>query len=861
MKVYIRNAHLHLLVAASVTLALLRCNSLIDEAERVRNTYYFRNTESPAVLSTDPADGAVGPYSQTYIDLHFSTPVDTGTALVQAVSGACSGSVQFSTDNFLTCIGGSLDTAANPRLRFTPAVMPRGATIRIRTTTAITNSYKKPAQEYLSPQGVSFSTLCGSSNCFFSTSLPLVTSAGSGSAMFLIRSGTHMGKLVIMTVGQTATTMVDFTAISSTAGPDLPTAPSAGLHTFPVTQGPDSGKEMVLVGGTISYLYNPATHTFDPGPAGGPAGINAGAFSFSAPAGAQAGKVFTINGAPTTTVNAYPDNLGNFSSYATITGLDLPGPGGHALRLSAGPAATYIFLVFGNNTTQSRFFEESTGNVLAGPTLAGNAGQGAGSFVVQSGPLQNRILTVLGNGTNATNLYNISTTSNEGAGPTLTANVNNGGQLLYRYGTALADAPLILHGGLLGTGTSRFSAATGTFSTGPLAHGAVGAGSSILYIPSTTNQGYFFIVNGLALANTQIYAISNNDFVGNTLPGSTPNDGAHAFSIDAGIHRGRTMVIAAGSSRHTALYDPVSHGFYQGPLTADAITASGLSVPITRGVYAGRVVVFAGGGTNTYNVYSPADASFRSMTDLSHIVSGTPLPVNSGANAFELTDGRILIMNGSGVTTQILDQESYAFITSGTPSASCFVNSGFNLRFTRPSDGRAMQLVWCAGALFTVYDHVTQTFSLHTALAGGAGLRAFVIAAGSERGNIAVIHGGGTTDWSILSAEDLSTIGAVRSLAGCTATGVATGSQVIAITSGAYTNQHLLVVGNGSRNTCLFDPATLSFSAGPKVGNVDSPAYQITNGSVVFSTRGGAYPTGTVLLSGSNKNVWSTFIP
>ncbi|GAB4434369.1 MAG: hypothetical protein OHK0011_17490 [Turneriella sp.] len=836
------------------------CNSLLNEAERIRNAYLFKNSEAPAVVATDPADGGTGSTTQTYIDITFSIALDSSSATVQPANGACTGSLQFSTDNFATCLGGSLDTSANPRLRFTPVMMPRGVVIRLRVLPSLLNLYGKPAESYNSPQGMTFSALCGASNCFFSTSLPLLTGTGSASAMFLIRSGTHAGKLVIMTEGQTTTTMVDFIAISTGPGPTLPMAPGAGLHTFPILQGPHAGKEMVFMGGTLTYLYDPATHTFTAGPA--PAGINAGAFTFTPVAGIYAGHAFTLNGAPSTTVNRYPDNLGNFIHHTTLAGPNLPGVGGHALRTSAGTAASYFFLVFGNNNTASRFFDEGTGNILAGPTLSGNAGAGAGSFVVESGPLAGRILTVLGGGSNATNRYDIASAVNEGSGPTLTPAVDAGGQVLYRFGTNLASAPLVLHGGgLAGITTSRFDAASGAFTAGPLSHGAIGAGSSTLFIPSTTDQGYFFIVNGLTLSNTQIYSLSNNDFFGNTLPGSTPNNGAHAFYVEAGIHRGRTLVIAAGSSRHTALYDPSWHAFFQGPLTVDPISASGFSIPITRGTYAGRVVVFAGGGANTYNVYNPGDATFRSMLDLSHVVSGTPLPTTSGANFFEMSDGRILILNGGGVTTQILDQENYTFVTTGTPVASCIVTQSFNLRYTRPSDGRAMQLVWCNGSLFTVFDHVTQTFSLHSVAGGGTGLQAFVIPSGTERGNIALVHGGNSTNWRILSAEDLSTIGGVRSLAGCTTTGVEAGSQLIPITSGSNAGRHLLVVGNTTRNTCLFDPTTLAFTTGPAIGNVNSPGYPIVNGSVAFATRGGAYPTGAVLLSGTNKNVWSTFVP
>lgn len=850
---------MRLAVTIPIVVFALGCNSLLDETERIRKAYYLKSSEAPVVVATDPADGAVGPMDQNYIDISFSVAVES--ASVQSASGACTGSLQFSIDNFATCLGGMLDLSANPRVRFIPIAMPRGVVIRIRTLAPLANAYGKPALDYTSPQGVSFATACGSSNCFFSYSLPLMITTGASSGAFIIRSGTHQGKLLVFTAGQTPTTLIDFANIRSEPGPVLPAAPAAGAHTFPITQGLHAGKEMILAGGATTFIYDPATHSFSAGPA--PAGVNTGAFSFAVPAGAQAGKTLTVNGNPSAVVNAYPDNLGNFASFATLPGPNLPGAGGHALRLSADLATpSYWFFVYGNSTTETRFFEESSGNLLAGPTLSGSAGAGAGSFFVGTGPLTGRIVTVLGGGSNATHRYNLITTTNEGAGPTLSQNAGAGGLLLYRHGTNLQREPLVLHGGVMATTTSRFDPDGGVFKAGPSTHGAIGNGSSALYIPSSTSQGFFFIVNGLGLANTQIYGISQNSFLGNTLPGSVPNAGAQAVYITSGMHSGRTLVIGAGSTRHTAFYDPTSHGFFAGPETFDPISNSGFSVPITRGAYAGRVVVFAAGGTNTYNVYNPTDGTFKSMVDLSHAISGTPLMTSTGANAFEIEgDGRILIVNGSGSTTQILDQESYAFTTIGTPNVGCTVNTAYNVRFRRPSDNRTMQLVWCNGTAFAVFDHVTKTFSSHTALGGGANLQAFVIPSGPEAGNIALVHGGGTTAWSILSAENLSTIGGVRSLAGCAPSGVGAGSKLIEITTGSNAGRYLLVAGNYTRSTCLFDPATLTFSPGPEVNSVNAPGYQIGIGSVAFPTRGGQYPTATVLLSGSNKNVWSTFVP
>lgn len=47
--------------------------------------------------------------------------MDPGTVTVQANDGACSGSVQFSRDGFISCAGGAINTSDNTTFTITPA--------------------------------------------------------------------------------------------------------------------------------------------------------------------------------------------------------------------------------------------------------------------------------------------------------------------------------------------------------------------------------------------------------------------------------------------------------------------------------------------------------------------------------------------------------------------------------------------------------------------------------------------------------------------------------------------------------------------------------------------------------------------
>ncbi|MFZ5630823.1 MAG: Ig-like domain-containing protein [Spirochaetota bacterium] len=59
----------------------------------------------PQVLATTPADNTPNVPVNSPIVITFNKMINTGTATVQPASGACTGSLQISSDNFATCIG------------------------------------------------------------------------------------------------------------------------------------------------------------------------------------------------------------------------------------------------------------------------------------------------------------------------------------------------------------------------------------------------------------------------------------------------------------------------------------------------------------------------------------------------------------------------------------------------------------------------------------------------------------------------------------------------------------------------------------------------------------------------------------
>jgi hypothetical protein len=98
----------------------------------------------PAIVSTTPANGATGVVVPTSLTITFSTAMNPATLTTQIAAGACSGSLQLSTDNFVTCLRFSTATAAmtvgNTVATITPApAMSFGSTLQLRVTTAATS--------------------------------------------------------------------------------------------------------------------------------------------------------------------------------------------------------------------------------------------------------------------------------------------------------------------------------------------------------------------------------------------------------------------------------------------------------------------------------------------------------------------------------------------------------------------------------------------------------------------------------------------------------------------------------------------------------------------------------------------------
>ena len=122
------------------------------------------------------------------------------------------------------------------------------------------------------------------------------------------------------------------------------------------------------------------------------------------------------------------------------------------------------------------------------------------------------------------------------------------------------------------------------------------------------------------------------------------------------------------------------------------------------------------------------------------------------------------------------------------------------------------------------------------------------------------MRGGGNTNVYMMENVSNTNDIAVPDTSLCTPA-LNAGSQVLPIATGTNAGKILIIFGGNSRSTCLYEPVLHRFVPGPDVGNVASSGFQVTTGSVAFSTGGGIYPTSFIVISGALKNVWSTYVP
>ncbi|TGK19763.1 beta-propeller fold lactonase family protein [Leptospira stimsonii] len=123
------------------------------------------------VTNVYPSDGSSSVLRGANIRFSFTESIDTRSLTMQADGGFCSGSIQMSSDDFVSCEGGTIDVSTNPSFQIIPKkILKGGSNYKIRITTDILNS-----------SGESMANVYSSTNGFYTNgSWAYVTNATTG---------------------------------------------------------------------------------------------------------------------------------------------------------------------------------------------------------------------------------------------------------------------------------------------------------------------------------------------------------------------------------------------------------------------------------------------------------------------------------------------------------------------------------------------------------------------------------------------------------------------------------------------------------------------------------------------------------
>lgn len=426
------------------------------------------------ILSISPADGSTSNATQSVVRLTFDQAIRESSLLINKTSQACSGNIQLSVNNFVSCIRLKSATLSDggKTLTITGYGFPNGQTAKTKVTTTLESENGSTlVSEYISTGFGTIPGPCGG-NCFQNLG-SITTAPNAGVHIFLIESGLHAGKMLYVPGSSTSSHLLDTNTLTFSAGPDLTpcgtnntssqtialrTGPHAGkylffrannstatclynpetnsftantpaslpganfgsgMHIFEITSGTHAGKFFILSGntGTASAVYNPVTNAFSDGPnlATSP---NAATTSLAITSGTNSGKFIVFFGNGTTDTGLFnPETL----SFSTLVAMPFATMQGYSVQmLTSGRGIVF----HANNQPNASFYNPDTNSFSSTLSSVNNIESGSFSYLISYGNNAGKIILSAGNNFPNTELYTpgVGTT----AGPNVPFNMNNG---------------------------------------------------------------------------------------------------------------------------------------------------------------------------------------------------------------------------------------------------------------------------------------------------------------------------------------------------------------------------------------------------------------------------------------------------
>jgi Bacterial Ig-like domain len=155
-----------------------------------------------ALIATNPSDAGTGVSLNTTLAVTFNTQMNTGTVIVNASAGSCTGTLQVSADNFASCAGWNSPVWTGPasQVTFSPSgPLSPGTVYKIKITTGVAGlGGEVLSAEVMTPTGFSTTISPPASPQVFSSNARnmIVWSAVAGASSYNIYFSTSPGVAV-----------------------------------------------------------------------------------------------------------------------------------------------------------------------------------------------------------------------------------------------------------------------------------------------------------------------------------------------------------------------------------------------------------------------------------------------------------------------------------------------------------------------------------------------------------------------------------------------------------------------------------------------------------------------------------------
>ena len=554
--------------------------------------------------------------------------------------------------------------------------------------------------------------------------------------------------------------------------------------------------------------------------------MNVGGLVIPIESGTAKGNIFIVIGGATPTTNLFTPSNGVISTGPNLTGNHGWSSGesvGTAFTISSGTNAGKIMIVHGYLSSTTSIYDPVANTMQAGPNLTSAAINWLQSFPITTGA--NIGKTVILSNSPTTNIYDPSINSFT-VGPNLTPStpaLGAGNHNITISTGANAGKTLIVYAGG-NTTTSIYDPSSNSFSAGPNMTPLPFYGSNSFIIPSGSQSGNILIARGNTSTDTFIYNSTNSTISGGPVLPSLIDIGSgvgtHSIAISSGINQGKVWLIHGTGSlslpSNSSFYDPSANTFSSGPAMITQATLNAKTVFIETGIHANKYMTFYGANAKFTSLYDPT----KNALDASSVL---PTSAGNGVNKVLLTtgsnSGKMLIINGGGNTSSLFDFASGTFSAGPNLTGSMGRSPGIVTLSSGSNSGKTLVIHGGNTTSTSLYDPTANTFSAGPTLSAAADSITsdciYNIPSGTQAGKYLIIHGNTSTSSTLYDPSN-NTMAAGPGLGSV----VGLGATCFPVTSGANSGKFIVIQGSLSgTGTRIYDPSTNTFTGGPALAN------------------------------------------